>query len=115
MSGKCWPLTKWPCYRNWRRKEASRVSRAVERAVSNAESHITAISDDEFRLFQRFMLAEAGVSLADTKRALVTGRLNRRLRERGCASYRDYHRLLKEDDEERQRAVDLLTTNETYF
>ena len=91
------------------------MSSAVERRASNAESHIIGIADDEFRLFQRFILAEAGVSLADTKRALVTGRLNRRLRERGCVSYRDYHRLLKDDDEERQRAVDLLTTNETYF
>lgn len=93
----------------------SRVSNALKRQASSLQSYVTAITEDEFRLFQRFMLAEAGVGLAGTKRALVSGRLNRRLRARGCTTFRQYYQLLQEDDAERQHAVDLLTTNETYF
>jgi chemotaxis protein methyltransferase CheR len=76
---------------------------------------LRAISDQEFRLFQRIMFDTAGVSLAASKKALVSGRLSRRLKARGCASYRDYHELLQGDPDERQCAIDLLTTNETYF
>jgi len=36
---------------------------------------MTALSDAEFAQFRRFIHAEAGISLADSKKALVSGRL----------------------------------------
>lgn len=74
-----------------------------------------AIRDAEFRLFQNLMFTEAGVTLAASKKALVTSRLSKRLRARGCRSFRDYYELVEKEADERQWAVDLLTTNETYF
>src|SRR5690242_610097 len=73
------------------------------------------LSEQEFSLFQRLMLEEAGITLSPAKKALVYGRLARRLRARGCNSFADYYALLEQEPHELQTAIDLLTTNETYF
>lgn len=83
----------------------------LERAAAPAH----AISAGEFRLFQRLMFDTAGVTLAPSKQALVSGRLSKRLKARACTSFTAYYELISHDAEERQWAVDLLTTNETYF
>lgn len=76
-----------------------------------------AISDGEFRQFRDLMRRVAGIELGDAKKHLVSGRLSRRVRERGLASFADYHRLVAsgDDHDEFHRMVDLLTTHETYF
>lgn len=75
------------------------------------------ISDGEFVLFQRLMYKLAGVHLSDAKKDLVSGRLERRLRQLGLSRFGDYfqHIASGEDPDELQRAVELLTTHETYF
>ncbi|MDF3822488.1 protein-glutamate O-methyltransferase CheR [Leptospira sp. 96542] len=75
------------------------------------------ITDHEFTKFQSFIFDEAGITLADTKKALVSGRLAKRLAHFRLDSYSEYLRLLlgRSDPGEVQIAVDLLTTNETYF
>ncbi|HSW03983.1 CheR family methyltransferase [Aquabacterium sp.] len=78
-------------------------------------THPTDLSDREFASFQRLIREAAGISLAPSKKALVAGRLAKRLKHHGIASFSDYHRLLDAQQGERQMAVDLLTTNETYF
>lgn len=77
----------------------------------------TAISDKEFEQFQRFIFEAAGITLSAAKKALVSGRLSQRLQQRRLESYGDYFRLLSSgaDAHEVQTAIDLLTTNETYF
>lgn len=76
-----------------------------------------AITDAEFAQFQRFIFEAAGISMADAKKALVTGRLGKRLALHGLDSFGAYFKLLKSGlhPDEVQMAVDLLTTNETYF
>jgi len=76
-----------------------------------------AISDQEFAQFQRFIFEAAGISLSPAKKALVCGRLAKRLEAHGLDSYAAYFALLKsgQDGVETQMAIDLLTTNETYF
>jgi chemotaxis protein methyltransferase CheR len=78
---------------------------------------VNPISDAEFGRFQRFIFEAAGITLSPGKKALVTGRLAKRLHARQLDSYGAYIELLARDDEAReaQTAVDLLTTNETYF
>src|SRR4051794_8923772 len=78
---------------------------------------MTALSDEEFAQFRRFLHAETGISLADGKKALVCGRLAKRLAARELPSFAEYLRLIDSGlaPQERQTAVDLLTTNETYF
>jgi chemotaxis protein methyltransferase CheR len=75
------------------------------------------ISDSEFSQFQRFIYEAAGITMAPSKKALVSGRLAKRLTHCGVKSYGDYFRLLAsgKSPDEVQTAVDLLTTNETYF
>jgi chemotaxis protein methyltransferase CheR len=75
------------------------------------------ISGSEFASFQRFIFDIAGITMSDSKQALVSGRLAKRLQHYGLPSYDAYFRLLSDGahPEEVQQAVDLLTTNETYF
>ena len=75
------------------------------------------LSDQEFGEFQRLIYRLAGISLSPAKKALVCGRLAKRLKHYSLDSYRDYLRLLTSGKEpaELQTALDLLTTNETYF
>ncbi|WP_343731998.1 protein-glutamate O-methyltransferase CheR [Duganella sp.] len=73
------------------------------------------LSEREFQLFRDLLFRIAGIHLSDAKRALVAGRLARRLRDHGWDSYAAYFRHLQDDRAELQTAVDLLTTNETYF
>src|SRR5438094_3270477 len=76
-----------------------------------------AISSGEFSSFQHFIFDIAGITMSDSKKALVSGRLARRLQHYGLATYDAYFRLLTDGRhaDEVQLAVDLLTTNETYF
>lgn len=75
------------------------------------------ITDAEFIQFQRFILDEAGITLSAAKKALVTGRLGKRLAQHGLDNFGQYFQLLSSSQHpgEVQIAVDLLTTNETYF
>ncbi len=76
-----------------------------------------AISDREFQDFQRFIYEAAGISLSPAKKALVSGRLAKRLQAHKLGSYGEYFSLLRDGHNsiEVQTAIDLLTTNETYF
>lgn len=75
------------------------------------------ITDQEFTLFQRFIFDHAGITLSAAKKALVSGRLAKRLTHYRLASYGAYFRMLSagQSPGEVQIAIDLLTTNETYF
>jgi len=75
------------------------------------------ITDAELAQFQRFIFDEAGITLSAAKKALVMGRLGKRLSHHQLESFGDYFQLLVsgQHPEEVQMAVDLLTTNETYF
>ena len=76
---------------------------------------VSTLSDADYRRIQAFLQKEAGITLGPAKKPLVMGRLGKRLRARDCHSYDAYLRLLDSEATERQQAVDLLTTNETYF
>jgi chemotaxis protein methyltransferase CheR len=75
------------------------------------------MSDAEFAQFRSFIYEAAGISLNSAKRAMVAGRLAARLPACRVKSYGEYLRLLTSGRSplELQTAVDLLTTNETYF
>lgn len=79
--------------------------------------NVEAIRDDEFNQFRTWLHRTAGISLSDAKKALVSGRLSKRLKHHDLTSYGDYFRLITQSTEtaELQIALDLLTTNETYF
>lgn len=74
------------------------------------------LKDSEFVLFQKMIYETAGINMSDAKKPLVSGRLAKRVKHHGLASYGDYFNLLSSGKgDEFQIAVDLLTTNETFF
>jgi chemotaxis protein methyltransferase CheR len=73
------------------------------------------IDDRDFRLFQGLVHREAGIWLAPVKKALLAGRLAKRLRALGMGDYRDYFARVEADPAERVRMLDCLCTNETHF
>lgn len=80
-------------------------------------SEPSAITDAEFAQFQRLIYQIAGISLADSKKVLLVGRLGKRLKALNLGTFGAYYRYVASgsDPGERQTMVDLLTTNETYF
>lgn len=75
------------------------------------------ISDPEFDQLRSLLYREAGIHLSSQKKSMVCGRLGRRLGHLGLGSYSAYlkHITDGQDPAELQVAIDLLTTNETYF
>jgi chemotaxis protein methyltransferase CheR len=73
------------------------------------------VSDRDFARFQALINREAGIWLAPVKKALLVGRLARRLRELGLDSYGDYYERVEGDGVERVRMLDAICTNETHF
>lgn len=75
------------------------------------------LKESEFAQFRAWLHRTSGISMAPSKQSLVAGRLGKRLQLRGMNSFGDYFRLIMQPAEaaELQMALDLLTTNETYF
>lgn len=76
-----------------------------------------AMRDETFRKITGLMYQTIGLSFADSKKPLVTSRLSSRVQRLGMRGFEDYLALIASDNDggEFQMAVDLLTTNETYF
>lgn len=75
------------------------------------------IGPREFRRFQAWILRETGIHLAETKQALLVGRLWKRVKELGLPDYAAYLDLVEAggDGEERVRLVNAICTHETQF
>lgn len=75
------------------------------------------LSPVEFDGIRRLLFEVSGISIGAGKEALVAGRLQRRLDVLGLRTYGEYLTRIRaaDGDDERQIAVDLLSTNETYF
>jgi chemotaxis protein methyltransferase CheR len=74
-------------------------------------------SDREFKKICQIMYDAAGLSFNDSKKSLIQSRLTSRIQRLGLESFGDYIGILEDESQatEFQMAVDLLTTNETYF
>lgn len=75
------------------------------------------ITDSEYARVRTLLHGITGISLGDSKKTLVVSRLTRRLSEYKLRNFTEYLSLLDDANhrQELQTAVDLLTTNETYF
>ncbi len=73
------------------------------------------VSPRVFRGFQAVILRESGIALSDAKKALLAGRLSRRLRELGLDSFEEYLGRVEASADERVRMLDAIATNETRF
>lgn len=74
------------------------------------------LNDTEFDKVRDLIYGRVGIKLADSKRAMVFGRLSRRLRQLKITCFRDYLGQLDDPDaEEWQFFTNALTTNLTSF
>ena len=76
---------------------------------------IRPLSDREFRMLQQLIYREAGIHLSEAKKALVSGRLGRRVRALGCRDFTAYYQHVAADRSERTAMLDCISTNETRF
>lgn len=78
---------------------------------------VAPISDREFADFQALIYREAGIHLSPVKKALLTGRLARRMRELHMQRFQDYYAHVTADrsGDELVILLDAITTNETHF
>ena len=74
-------------------------------------------TDRDLAAIVRMVYETSGIMLHAGKRALVSARLQKRLRHTGSASFRDYIKVLQRDvsGEELTAMVDAITTNHTSF
>lgn len=75
------------------------------------------LSDQDFKKFQKKIYELSGIHMSDVKKALIAGRLLKRLRHYDLKSYGDYYAMIDNpaNKVELQVMVNLLTTNVTSF
>lgn len=74
------------------------------------------LTDAEFHLFRTMIYDVAGINMSPAKKALVSGRLSKRVAHYSLSTFSEYFELVKANAHgEFQTAIDLLTTNETFF
>ena len=86
--------------------------------VESAQDSTTpTITDAEFAQFQALLRGITGIHLSDFKKTLLVARLAARLRARKVRTFSDYYKIIRHplESEELQLAINVLTTNETFF
>ncbi|TVV43374.1 protein-glutamate O-methyltransferase CheR [Thalassolituus sp. C2-1] len=74
------------------------------------------LADTEFNFFRQWLFQNSGITLNDSKKSLVSGRLSKRIAKLGLGSFSAYLKIIRSGDkEEAQVLLNILTTNETYF
>ena len=75
------------------------------------------LSDDDFRSFKSLIYNKCGICLHEGKKELVRARLNKRLRQRGIKTFKDYYQFLTNEDDGEELVVmlDAISTNKTSF
>ncbi|MCL1039926.1 hypothetical protein L2750_22765 [Shewanella submarina] len=75
------------------------------------------VSDNEFKVFSKLILEQAGIEIPPEKRSLLEVRLNKRVRTLGLNSFSEYLAMLLHDREhtELTEFINALTTNTTAF
>lgn len=75
------------------------------------------LSDRTFQRIAQVMHSAVGLSFMPNKKPLISSRLSPRIQRLGLPSFEAYAEIIEsgEDGGEFQAAIDLLTTNETYF
>ncbi len=80
-------------------------------------SGLITLTPSQFKLFQAFIHRHTGIWTQDSKVALLSNRIRRRLRDRGIDCFDAYYQLLTAArfPDEMEKFIDCITTNETHF
>jgi chemotaxis protein methyltransferase CheR len=85
--------------------------------ASIAEMARAPLDEKTFQRFCELIYEKAGIKLGEGKQSLVDARLGKRMRKLGIKCFRDYLRLVEEDDsgDELVELLDAISTNTTHF
>lgn len=84
--------------------------------TTTAAEHGQQLSDADYRFLRDLIHARSGITLGDHKQRLVQGRLQRRLRQLGLASFAAYCERVRENPEpEMDALLSAVSTNVTRF
>jgi chemotaxis protein methyltransferase CheR len=84
-------------------------------AARDAATGIPEPTASEFERFRDLIRGSSGIHLSGSKKALLYGRLSRRIRDLGLRSFGAYYARVQQDTAEHERMIDRITTNETRF
>ena len=75
------------------------------------------ISDKEFDAIRKLVYDKFGINLTEQKKTLVVGRLQKVLRQREFATFKDYYQWLTSDTtgEALDELANRISTNHTFF
>ena len=75
------------------------------------------LKNSEFEKLRKLIYERIGICLNDSKKALVSGRLQRILRQKGFSSFQQYYEYIEKNEDETALAefTSRITTNHTYF
>jgi chemotaxis protein methyltransferase CheR len=82
-----------------------------------APSEMLPITDAEFHAIRDLVYERFGITLSDQKKSLVVGRLQKKLKEHNCKTFKQYFDLLVADktDAALTELANQITTNHTFF
>ncbi|MFN8790025.1 MAG: CheR family methyltransferase [Bdellovibrionales bacterium] len=73
------------------------------------------LSDDSLREWIQMIHRLTGITISESRRSMVQGRLRKRVLELKLSSYQEYFAYVQTKADEKTIFIDLITTNETYF
>jgi chemotaxis protein methyltransferase CheR len=73
------------------------------------------LTDADFSRFQSLIYKQAGIHLSQSKRAMLAGRLGKRLRALEIGEFHEYLQRVERSSDELTQMLDIVTTNETRF
>lgn len=75
------------------------------------------ISDEEFKLIRDLVYEKVGIHLTEQKKALVTGRLQKVVKDKGFNTFAEYYQYIISDrsGQALSELVDKISTNHTFF
>lgn len=85
------------------------------RSIPPAMPPVAEPTQHDFDAFRALILRHAGIHLNDSKKALLYGRLAKRVRDLSLSSFAEYYRRASDDPQELVHLLDRITTNETHF
>ncbi|HUV49814.1 MAG TPA: protein-glutamate O-methyltransferase [Anaerolineae bacterium] len=86
--------------------------------AANQAFYSPTMSNQEFKRFSEFIYAQCGIKMSPAKKAMLTARLLKRLRDLGLTSYSEYYDYVSSPhgrSKELARMIDVVTTNKTEF
>lgn len=69
----------------------------------------------DFKFIQWFIHKNVGIYLSDQKRAMVYGRMSRKLRELGLTRFVQYREKIEKNHQDKMDFINCITTNKTQF